>query len=482
MCSCYIRCSTVCSAVLLSLLSTSAFAFTFNSGMNLKPSMKLNMNSDEDTCGVDGSHTRREAIKTAAVALSLTSVFVGNPSQSQAIELNPFTPEDRRTMGGYQQAKRATAYLVDSTTPPSIVPFKASREAAILKQLGSGSGTLKSPYTEETLNLNNFMNKGVFGTIDFVKGVVGTSDDSEEDGEVKKKRAYDATFVFLGVDYDDTTGEDSNLAVGLMTDIFKPRRGQDTALALEFVPISMQTALDKYLSSSDNSAQDALIEALVSEGQVSRTTISNQLPVLQFAKSKGITLIACAPEFSDIQTVRAEGIQYVDASRRSTYVADPVGFIGWTQEPENRMYTERSLLKDFVPKDEKDAEGNFFAERILVHETVATSIARYAVSHPRTLVACVAPIADVRFLKGINGRIPRACRALKPDSNIDDEASTTILLNPSAEETLSQSKFLRLEIGTAPKMLQYQTKVADYLWFSSMPKVNTLPRMMNGFF
>ena len=62
---------------------------------------------------------------------------------------------------------------------------------------------------------------------------------------------------------------------------------------------------------------------------------------------------------------------------------------------------------------------------------------------------------------------------------MDEGAITTILLNPSAEETLSMSRFLRLEIGTTPRTLQYQTKVADYLWFSSMPKVNMLPRMMN---
>jgi len=96
------------------------------------------------------------------------------------------------------------------------------------------------------------------------------------------------------------------------------------------------------------------------------------------------------------------------------------------------------------------------------------------------LVLAVAPIRDVRFFGGPNGRLARVCKAIKGDTNIDDEAVTTILLNPSAEETLSKSKFLRLEIGTAPALLKYQTKVADYLWFSSMPKVNMLPRLMNG--
>jgi hypothetical protein len=55
-----------------------------------------------------------------------------------------------------------------------------------------------------------------------------------------------------------------------------------------------------------------------------------------------------------------------------------------------------------------------------------------------------------------------------------------VLLNPTAAETLSESNYLRLEIGTSPDTLEYQTKVADYLWFSSSPKVNMVHRMMNG--
>ena len=68
---------------------------------------------------------------------------------------------------------------------------------------------------------------------------------------------------------------------------------------------------------------------------------------------------------------------------------------------------------------------------------------------------------------------------LNPNSLVDGVTVTSILLNPRAWETLSESQFLQLEISTAPNNWTYQTKVADYLWFSSMPKVNMLPRMMN---
>jgi hypothetical protein len=49
-----------------------------------------------------------------------------------------------------------------------------------------------------------------------------------------------------------------------------------------------------------------------------------------------------------------------------------------------------------------------------------------------------------------------------------------------APDTLSKSNYLWLEIVTLPDILDYQLKVANYLWFSSLPKVNQIPWLMNG--
>lgn len=461
--------------------------------------------------------SRRSAILTSS---SLPFFFFNNNSNNNnanAISLdNPFTPLDRKPINNFQPspAKRATAYLVDSTIPPTLVPFKAQREAAILKGLGNGSGTPKTPFIEEGLNLNNMMNKGVFGTIDFVKsatsGIVGdgdkggdksdgggggddnndknvnvNDDTNTDDGKKKKQQGYDATFVFLGLDYNNDSGEDTQLAIDLISDITKPRRGLDTAIALSFVPISLQQALNEYIMSSDNTnqADEDIVKILINDGQVPPNIALNQLPILKYAKSKQLKLIASSPEPLDVQTVRTQGLQNVDPERRGSYVSDAQGFIEWTQQPKNKLYTERSLLKDWTPLDEKETTpGGFFAEKILIHETIATRMANYAFLDGKkgSMVINVSSIPDVRFLGGPNGRIARICKAIKPNTVVDDEAVTTILINPSAEETLSQSRFLRLEIGTAPSNLAYQTKVADYLWFSTIPKVNMLPRLMNG--
>lgn len=484
------------------LTSKKGLVSTFTSRRSQTKEDHFKEEKKEEDCVTSSSDILRRQFlhRTLSVAAgaawgtgSTASSTSSSSTVANAFSFNPFVPEDQISTnhGLPQPAKRATAYLVDSTIPPTLVPFQASREAAILKQIGSGSGTRKTAFIEEEVNLNNFMNKGVFGTIELLQDLTGNDKVSlskNAAGELNKSKKtvnFDASFVFLGMDYKDTSGQDATLAISLMTDILKPRRGLDSAIALDYIPQSLQSALDEYISSKDaNSATDTVLERLTStliNNHVSAETIAQQLPILEFAKAKNLKLIACSPEFVDITTVRQEGIQNVNPERRSNYVVDSQGFIDWTQAPKNRMYTDKSLLKDFESQDPRDGPANFFGERILVHETMATTIAKYAVKHPKTLVIGISQIKDVRFMGGPNGRVVRVCKALNPDMVVEEDAVTTILINPSAEETLSQSKFLRLEIGTAPSLLQYQTKVSDYLWFSTMPKVNMLPRLMNGY-
>ena len=453
------------------------------------PNEEMSSKNEAHVMPTPASSPRREALASAAATLlSTTAAAVTSmpPSSAEAIDVPNFLlPKSQQTVEGglaYQQARRATAYLVDSTIPPTLVPFRASREAAILKQLGSGSGTSKEPYVEESVNLNNIAQKGIYGTIDGVKSVgkavgIGGGDGSAGGNSADLAGKKDATFVFMGVDY--ASSDDTELAVGLLTDIVKPRQrgGESTALGLAFCPQSTQEALDAY--TKGQSDESKLMDALVAAG-VDQSTVETNLSLLKFAKSKRMSLLALSPEVEDLKTVRSEGLQNVNIERRQKYVADAEGFIALTQDPKYKLYAEKSLFKDFVPLNDKDTPGDFFAERILVHEAMATATARWAMSHPDSLVVVVAPISDVRYMGGPNGRLPRVCKFINPlATGIDEEAVTTILLNPSAKETLSMSNFLRLEIGTTPQTLRYQTKVADYIWFSSMPKVNVLPRMMN---
>jgi hypothetical protein len=373
----------------------------------------------------------------------------------------------------YKPALRPTAYRVDSTIPPTLLPLKnAGKQRKVLEGLGRGSGTEKDAIIVDTLNLNNVLNKAVFGTVDAVSSLAGKNKDESRSGP-----GY-ASFVCLGVP-SKTRAEDIELASSILETVLQGRKSSkstSTALGLAFCPYGTQPALDSYL----RGGSDEILVSDLSQAGISEDVSRLYLPLLRKAKLSDMNLLAMSPEISDVQVTRSRGLQEVNPDRRSAYVVDAEGFIAVPNDPKYQLYTDRSLFKDFEPRGSSDTGGNFFAERILVHEAAATAAATFAASRPESLVAIVAPTPDLRFLGGINGRIPRVCRALNPASKVTDDAVTTILLNPSAEETLSRTRYLRLEIGTGPDTLQYQTKVADYLWFSSSPKVNLIPRLMEG--
>jgi hypothetical protein len=374
-------------------------------------------------------------------------------------------------------AVRPLAYRVDSTMPPTLLPLKtASAQKSILQNLGRGSGTDKQAIVVDTINLNNMLNKAVFGTVEWVSSTAGALTQGRVSGPGLP------SFVCLGVP-SSTTAIDIELAVQLLHTMVQVRPSSPTSLGLSWCPTSTQSALDQYIQQSSSSSDDtttALQQALVQAG-VSEATIQLYLPLLRFAKEQSLDVLALAPEPNDIAIVRAQGLQYLEPERRSQYVVDPQGFIASSQDPAFQLYADRSLFKDFVPLSDTDSGANYFAERILVHEAAATAMARYAVTRPTALVVSIAPISDVRFLGGINGRIPRIYQALSSSTtSMTSDRVTTILLNPTARETLSKSRFLRLEIGTGPDTLAYQTKVADYVWFSSTPPVNLIPRLMDG--
>lgn len=466
-----------------------------DSSVNADMHDKNDNNDKDERCQSKFLDRRQVLLQSAASAILLST---SSPSNANALSLpgigsgslSSFSTNNNNV--DYQPSKRSTCYLVDYTMPPTLVPFRASREAAILKEIGSGYGTAKAAYLDESINLNNFMKKAVFGTIDGVSSLVNQN-------ESKKKGP---TFCFLGMEHAYSSEEDTavttevDLALSLITDMCRPRARlleQDTAIGLAFVPrISGQPLLDAYLQDGD---ETALLDGMQTQANLpSKSILARQLPILRFARKKGVQLLALGPEIQDLDTVRREGLQNVDLQRRSRYVLDTDGFINLTQDPKFKLYTDRSMLKDWRPivnTDEssttttidtkKDGPGDFFAQRILEDETIASSLAQWAVLRPEnSFVMVLSDISHVRFLGGANGRVPRVLKHLNPDSPIDDDSVTTILLNPTAETTLSQSRFLRLEIGTAPENWEYQTKVADYLWFSSIPKVNMLPRMMRG--
>lgn len=375
--------------------------------------------------------------------------------------------------GMYRPAVRPTAYRVDSTIPPTLLPLTARDELSILEGLSKGSGTDKEAIVVDTVNLNNMLNKAVFGTATAASSLFSAK---------KKDRQTGPSFVCLGVPT-QTTGPDIELAGNILSQLFNRRKGSAiTAVGVHFMPYNVQPALDAYVRKD---IDYPTLMSTLEKGGVQTSDVELYKPILDLCRARSIDLLAISPEQQDIRTVRSAGLQNVDPERRRQYVPDPNGFISLTQDPVYQLYTDRSLLKDYRrANDSSEDAANFFSERILVHEAAASAVGQYVSTRPENaLVAILAPIQDVRFLNGINGRIPRVCNYFlgerKSNIQIDNNAVTTILLNPTALETLSKSRYLRLEIGTSPDTLDFQCKVADYLWFSQIPKVNLLPRLMN---
>ena len=382
----------------------------------------------------------------------------------------------------YKAAKRPTAYRVDSTTPPTLIALPtAVEQTKMLRELALGSGTDKDAIVVDTVNLNNILNKAVFGTAAAIKSQFTVDDSNTGPGY--------ASFVCLGVPK-ETSETDVSLATSLLTTMIQARpknanSNNNMAVGLHWAPLSTQEALNQY---TKDRQFDALKSAMTNAG-VDGAVVDLYRPLMEqnLASLPTLDFLALSPELEDLKTAQSQGLQQVNPDRRAQYVVDAQGFIGFTQQPQFQMYTDRSLFKDLPPKGNVKP-GDFFAMSILKHEAAATACAQYAKTHSTTsnnsastpLVVSLAPIADVRFLVGgINGRLPRVCNFLGLDK-VTEDAVTTILCNPTAEETLSQSRYLRLEIGTGPETLQYQSKVADYLWFSSSPKVNLIPRLMDN--
>ena len=169
--------------LLLLLSSCSAFSPSSRQSRTTLTQLYQQGESKNDQAEESSSLKRRTLLQTTAASLLIP------PSTSAA------NAEDG---GVYKPAKRPTLYRVDSTIPPTLLPIEAARDQTrLLKELANGRGTDKDAIVVDTLNLNNMLNKAVFGTANFVHSQL-EADDS------KTGMGY-ASFVCLGVPTEPAT-------------------------------------------------------------------------------------------------------------------------------------------------------------------------------------------------------------------------------------------------------------------------------------
>lgn len=187
---------------------------------------------------------------------------------------------------------------------------------------------------------------------------------------------------------------------------------------------------------------------------------------------------------------------------RSIYLSDEVidmpslcplcltGFLQSVLAEGFKRYSDSVITSRFeeVSSDRRfTSVENYFSYRILQQEYIATLVARRFADaskeqgrSSKELVILLAPESDIKFGLGVEERVKRSLNRVRADSPPSSSSSRvySVLLNPSATDSLSDTAQLRLVLAYGP-LLRYQRPLADFLWFSEYPPVRLLTRTKN---
>ena len=477
---------------LIPLEPSTSFTTPFSSSSTTPPSTPLNLQPPLQSLPSD----RRDILRS-----SLSLILLGGTTAG-GLPLSPNLVPPANGMGlfvsredePYAPARRATAYSIQDTLPPTMFQLKSSREAAALKGIGNSRG-------------RSCVFLGYHTDRQMVSETRGTMEERGRRGVIER----DLRLV----------------ADNLLPDIFRPRRrSKGNAIGIKFLPMSTQPILDQ-LSQSQSVVGGGIIAELCDACEdnplVTRGDIEGLSPIFNFARNNNVKILALSPEFADIDKVRKSGLQSLDGTSRKKYFLDPAGFQNQLSPPTRsvtsaktdvmelspddlyrksfRLYADLVMTRKFVPSNGEDSVANFFGERCLEMEACGGGIAGWLEGKEDGFVVVLDSIAGVEYGKagGVESRVERITNNIRSgkgkngngngngngtngggnNNNNISISTTSILVNPTAEDSLSLGRQLRLSIGSSPELFAVETRIADYLWFSEMPPINLLSRVMN---
>mmetsp|Transcript_6716 Transcript_6716/g.8833 ORF Transcript_6716/g.8833 Transcript_6716/m.8833 type:complete len:444 (+) Transcript_6716:3-1334(+) len=313
-----------------------------------------------------------------------------------------------------------------------------------------------------------------------------------------KQIAQTSDVVFLGEHHN--SAQDHQMQADLIGRFAKERKKM--AIGLEMIQQQFQPVLDAYISKQIpdlKAADDALFKDTEWEDRWF-WSFENYLPVFHLAREKAIPLIALNVAGETMSKVRRKGLDGLDSEERRQYVSDPTGFISAVRDPGFKAYSDRVILSSFEDHVEmgiypptSEAQRNFFAGRILWDEAMADKASKFVRENPDTLMTVLIGSDHVKFGYGSAWRCDRL---LNKQTIIEPAAAagqasgaatgndkkykvTTMMLNPTAEDSLSASRTLRLKLGLDGERFDNSKPLADYLMFSSYPKVSLLSHPLN---
>lgn len=354
----------------------------------------------------------------AAQAIDLGGVEFGFKNK------NKFNIPDADNPDGLR-SPRPLAYRVQFTDPPTTVPFPREFEPNLIKEI-----------SEERL-------------------------------------------VFFGV-HGEAAGDQATAAevMGKVSTKLKDK----AAIGLEQVEMQFQPALDAYIAErqGDLAAADAeLAEATQWEDRCA-FPFENFLPVLHLARSRGLPLVAMGVDSEKVFDVMQNGMDSLGEDERNAYVSDFKGFVTYVRDKGFQVYADKLIFPSYDRLNEAGLLGkkpptkpNFFAARILADEALASKAVDWATQNNGMRLFVVQREDHVKFGFGASGRAARIAKSLGSDM-----PTKSVLINPTAEDSLSLSRSLRLALEYADDLLNGKP-LANYLWFSKSPKVNQIPRMVN---
>ena len=320
-----------------------------------------------------------------------------------------------RTRSNY----RPRVYSVESSSPPSLQPRTFKGESDLLKRLGRADILLVG------------MDPGDSADYSFVNNLL------------QKLRQNSAREVIIGLDGIVTAGR---------------------ALDAEEAAEGARTAMSS--STSINEKEAKLTDSF-----------------LKLAKEEKCRVLPCGVDLGTIQKTITSGFESLSNEERERYVSDTNGFVSSVTSKGFKRYADTVIADNFARKGTRETQltaEKFFAVQILQNEGTATALSRYANEHSKeSLVVLVTDNARIRFGFGLQDRT-KALLMTGEEAFVEggSEGVLSILINPSAQETLSQSSQLRLSLAYG-KFLPDQHMLADFVWFSDEPPLKLLTRPKN---
>ena len=339
-----------------------------------------------------------------------------------------------------------------------------------------------------------------------------------EEGAIN--RFAEADIVLLGEHH--SSEKDHELQANIVSRMLEStkRNNKQLVIGLEMVQKGIpafQAALDAYVRSKKEDITEADADAAFIKGTdwLNRWVWDFNVykPIFHLARNKGIPLVALNVLSETQQSVKESGLEGLSDIEKQIYVPDLEGFIASVKGPGFQRYTEKVILPSYQFHAENKLLGDnpsqekFFSSRILWDEGMASSAVTYLSEQSANTMMVVLTGADhVKFGYGIRERAIRGLKNFrekrnaanialfeqltasatgdekkkpqKPAELLKDVKVLSVLLNPTAQDSLSETTQLQLCLAYGP-FLKDQKPLADFIWFSDSPPVKILTRPKN---